>query len=541
MREKRGKRSISLRVWPFNRDDVAKLYWIDHPYMDLMGNWKIALYFKKLPDNQIKRCEVDWGTLPILRIGRLYKAGKLLFNDEQTNDCFSKYINKNQKVFHFDNQFQCNVDKYAITTSDGKRHSVTMNAFSIDVGGVSFHIPVIEVIRSMLAKNRKLLYAILQPNSLDYFFLLQKDIRYPKKIIMEFSKDYPVDLLTEKHIKHLIWLCTNANANTAWHEVYKSLIMSSNNGISFPFPLIHNYDIEARFRQTGDIIRIEEIVCVKGERIGYKEIDVESPHLHSVSNSNRGKKKLIIKADEEDELVIEPSPSGSRKTETIVDIPIAEHEFEDNPIINKKYRGAINKYSNITNDTQKVLISSSEKVSTGDIGANGSNIGLEYRDQESNQRTYNGEIGDFILILNAMDSKYEDINIKISVGDLPDGKSFCKLDDGITPRRYLVCEIRMKNNLPVLLLEIERNGKALSTLALFSSIGYNEHWWNHAINKILEGLVNNNGIWDVDINDDLEKLGVNNVRFHHTRIKRTVWEMADKMYEKITNAVSLST
>ncbi len=533
MKEKRVKRSISLKVWPFDKEDVAKLYWIDHPYVDLMGNWKIALYFKKLPDNQIKRCDVDWGTLPILRIGRLYKAGKLLFNDEQIDSNFSKYINKNQKVFHFDGQFQCKVDKYEITTLDGKKHSVTMNAFSIDVGGVSFHIPVIEVIRSILAKNRKLLYAILQPNSLDYFFLLQKDIRYPDKIIIKFSKDYPVDLLTEKHIKHLIWLCTNSNANTSWHEVYKSLILSSNNGISFPFPLIHNYDIEARFRQSGDIVRIEEIVGVKGEKIGYKEIDVESPHLHSVTNSNQSKKKIIIKTDDEDELVIEPNPTGSRKMETIVDIPIAEHEFEDKPVINKRYRGTIKKRTKVTGDTEKILIDENEKVSTGDIGANGSNIGLEYRDQEANQQKISGDIAEFILILNAMEKKYVDISIKISVGDLAEGKSFSKLDDGVTPRRYLVCEIRMKNNLPVFLIEIERQGRALSTLSLFSSVGYDNLWWDSAIDKVLEGLVNNNCIWDADIIDDLEKLGVKNDRYRHTRVRRTVWEMADKMYEKL--------
>ncbi len=98
----------------------------------------------------------------------------------------------------------------------------------------------------------------MQPNSMDYYFLLEKDICYPQKIIIDFSKDYPADLLTANHIKHLIWLSTNINASTAWNEIYKSLIKTENEGISFTFPFASNYEIAARYRQTGYIIRIME-------------------------------------------------------------------------------------------------------------------------------------------------------------------------------------------------------------------------------------------------------------------------------------------
>ncbi len=540
MKDKRVKKSISLKEWPFNADDVVKLYWIDHPYKDSENNWKLALYFKRLSDNQIRRCDVDWGTLTILRIGRLYKSGKLLLSEEQIDTEYHKYINKNERIFHFDNQFDCKVDKYEITTSDGEKNSVVMNAFTVKIGEISYHIPVIEVIRSILTKNRKLLYAILQPNSLDYYFLLEKDIRYPEKIIINFSKDYPADLLTANHIKHLIWLSTNANASTAWNEVYKSLIKTENEGISFTFPFASNYEIAARYRQTGNIIRIEEILGVKGEKIGYETIDVNSPHLHSVSNSNQSKKRTIIKTDGDDELIIDTNTSGSRKMETIVDIPIAEHEFEDNPVIKKKYRGKINKRTKLSDDTERIFIDPSEKVSTGDIGEKGANVGLEYREQEGNQRTYNGEIGDFILILNAMNSKYEDINIKISIGDLPEGKSFSTCDDGVTPRKYLIAEITLNNNLTVYLIEIERLGKALSTLVLYSSTYYEMNWWNNHFNKVLEGLVNNNGAWDIDVIDTLKELEIKNMRFHHTHVRRNIWEMADKMYEKIFNLFNIN-
>lgn len=535
MKDKRVKKSISLKVWPFKKEDIAKLYWIDHPYLDSDNNWKMALYFKKVPDNEIRRCDVDWGTLMILRIGCLYKAGKLLFNENELRTDYLRFINKNERVFSFNKSFEIKISKYEITTYDGIKHSVVMNAFSINIGNISYHIPVIEVIRSILTKNRKLLYAILQPSSLDYYFLIEKDIKFPDEITINFSKDYPADLLTEKHVKHLIWLSTNINANTSWHEVYKSLIKPIKDGISFSFPFANDYEIRARFRQDGNIIRIEEILNVKGEKLGYKAIAIKSPRLHAVSNSDKSKKKTIVKIDDEDELIIETNSTGTRKLETIVDIPMAEHEFEDNPIINRIYHGSIKKRTIINEDTERILIDQNEIVSTGDIVGQGGKVGLEYRESEDPQQKFDGEIGEFILILKAMDKKYFDINLKITIGELPEGKNFCKLDDGITPRKYLIAEIKFLKGIPAFLIEIERLGKSLSTLVLLSTIGYDELWWNNVFDKVVVGLVNNNGVWDIKVNDELELLGIRNERFHHTHVRRTVWEMADKMYEKLIN------
>jgi hypothetical protein len=81
MRYKRARYSISLSNWPFGKDEYAKLYWIDHPYRDEYGNWKMALFFKRIPDGELKRCDVQWGTLNILRIGSIYKGGNLVTSE----------------------------------------------------------------------------------------------------------------------------------------------------------------------------------------------------------------------------------------------------------------------------------------------------------------------------------------------------------------------------------------------------------------------------------------------------------------------------
>lgn len=539
MGEKRTKKTISLSVWPFGKDDVAKLYWVDHPYRDNEGNWKMSVFFKKLPDNEIKRCEVDWGTLPILSIGRLYKSGKLLFNENEVLPEYYKYLNKNEDIFRFTNQrFISKNGTYEITTSDGIRHSVIRNAFVSQLNELSIHIPVIEMIRSILTKSRRLLYSILQPNSLDNYFILSQP-KGPQHALIEFSRDYPTDLLTKNHIYHLLWLSTNDLAKKAWNEVYKSLFDQSNMGIYFTFPFIDDFEIKARFRQDGNVIRVEEILSVKGQKLGFKWVDVVSPHFAIHGNSSGEKNKKVIRVDE-NEIVIEPNASGTRRFEKIVDIPASESIFEEKPVINRLSYGT--KTRNSSDETEKVVINVNELASAADTGGEKEFAGIEYRENKQETKKVEGDLGFFLSIIKAMESRYKGIKINILVDDLPEGnkgRKFHKLDDGVTKRKYSIVKIILENGNFINLIEIDRQGKSLSTLAIFYVKIFDEINMRSDITKILESLVDNNGIWDNTVLKNIKNDDIQIHRFHHTSMDRNVWELADKLYEKLLNLFSL--
>ena len=56
------------------------------------------------------------------------------------------------------------------------------------------------------------------------------------------------------------------------------------------------------------------------------------------------------------------------------------------------------------------------------------------------------------------------------VGELTDigERSFAFLDDGITPRKYIVAYVKLRNGKEVALLEVERAGRSVSTLIITS-------------------------------------------------------------------------
>ncbi|MBM7701136.1 Tn7-like element transposition protein TnsE [Kurthia huakuii] len=128
----------------------------------------------------------------------------------------------------------------------------------------------------------------------------------------------------------------------------------------------------------------------------------------------------------------------------------------------------------------------------GDIG--GTNIlrGLEVK---SLQNTYvNGELADFKEVLNELSRAYFVDSVEAYVGELTNiGKrSFAFLDDGITPRKYLVAYIKLRNGKEVVLLEVERAGRSVSTLIITPLNGSNIKLY---IEPLLKYIIFSSGSW----------------------------------------------
>src|SRR5690554_870295 len=67
--------ALTLRAWPFPKNQVVELFWFGSPFMDYKGNWRIRVAFRTA-SMILKIVSYPWGTLPNLRIGQIYTNGK---------------------------------------------------------------------------------------------------------------------------------------------------------------------------------------------------------------------------------------------------------------------------------------------------------------------------------------------------------------------------------------------------------------------------------------------------------------------------------
>ncbi|EJP6472077.1 hypothetical protein NHI66_001349 [Clostridium botulinum] len=82
-----------------------------------------------------------------------------------------------------------------------------------------------------------------------------------------------------------------------------------------------------------------------------------------------------------------------------------------------------------------------------------------------------GELKKFIDMLNLLEKRIDVRSVEIIIGNLAGGrKRFSRLSDGINKRKYAIGKIMMTDGKECSLIEVEREGKALSMLLLKGDI-----------------------------------------------------------------------
>ncbi|SNS68949.1 hypothetical protein SAMN05446037_101731 [Anaerovirgula multivorans] len=203
-------------------------------------------------------------------------------------------------------------------------------------------------------------------------------------------------------------------------------------------------------------------------------MEVVSPKLHNIRNSDKSKLRKYIKV-EDDGLTINTEAGGAKRTEKAVPIEITHHEYENAPMVYMQRKGIISKRTKEDENTEEIQIDSPDQVTTADVGGIDLLTGLEFVPIQETVEKYDGDIKEFIEILSALNKHYSDISVSYIVDNLPEGlkgKKFSKLDDGLTPRRYVLAKISVSGKGIINVIEIERQGKSLSTLALTTPKNY---------------------------------------------------------------------
>jgi len=108
-------------------------------------------------------------------------------------------------------------------------------------------------------------------------------------------------------------------------------------------------------------------------------------------------------------------------------------------------------------------------------------------------------------MLKRLEKEQEVDNVEIIVGELPGYKAFSTLSDGETRRKYAIGRITMVDGAERSIIDIEREGRALSMLILKAQGKVN---WKWLYSKLLYGVVNESGVWSNNDIDEINNIGI---------------------------------
>lgn len=509
---------VRISDWPFENNEKAKLVWIGEPFSQ-NKKWMVKVYLRSVIKRETKVVIVDWPTIHFLSVGKTYSNG--IINQSEIEEG-SRIIDVNlENVEAIYNEREWHIQ--------GTNEKGISRTFSFKKEKKLYIIPSIEIIRGILGIDGFTLRLLLSMDAIENYFTyeIQDDV-----LKLYFTNEYNKKLLTKEKIYHLAWVLTNKNVLRMFNEISNNYVIGGLENLKFDF-LIDNLKLQARIRQKENKVFVQELLQLKNKNMAIKEIQVGHPMLSSIQRIGAPKQREFITYThiKHKDIQLETEIDGATKGIDLIESKQIIHSYNTHPIISKD--GLEKEYRRIMGDenTRQYFHDDKGKRTLADMGGDTYVKGLDFLRLEDIQVI--GELEEFIQTIKLLESKAKIKRIEMSIGNLPvsNGGKFSRLNDELTPRRYVLCRVITSNKKENLIIEVEKEQKSLSMLILQSN--KSECFNYDTYNTLLCGLVKNCGSWDKSNIKDLEKLQVNVIRKKHTT--KDINKLCEQIYLYVTS------
>ena len=314
-----SKQQVKI-AWPFAKGEKAQLLWIGEPFR-YDHKMMIKAYFRS--QGRTEDILMDWGTLPCLAIQHFYTDGIITASKAP------------EGVQEIDMTIYPNKVKYheRLWSIQGSSNSATSRSFVFSFNGKNVILPVIEVLRSILAPNGFLLYRLFESNSFPQFFT---EIYEPNKLHLSFSSQYELKYTKPTFIYQLVWLLTNRDLRQTYENIAFTWLQER--ALKFKWNFTQPITITARVKEKNNTCTILQIVNVKNKYIPYRYISISHPEIRDQEKSSEAKKytyRSLNKQGEEEGFTLDEQLDGSTEDFDLVQMNQLKHEYTLVPRIDR--------------------------------------------------------------------------------------------------------------------------------------------------------------------------------------------------------------
>lgn len=480
-----------LKNWSFPKGEPAQLIWIGSPFK---AEKKMMVYVHFRAKGKTKKILTDWGTLPALAIQHMYIDGDLRHSLPPDNLGEVDLTIFPQSVRYTEREW----------IVQGTNDQDISRSFIVNYNNKSYTLPLIEVVRSILAPNRFLLYRLFEMNSFPQYFI---ENYTEGQIHLNFSSQYNLKYTKKSFLYQLVWLLGNPDLRRTFENIPYTFLDTGK--LKFDWLFQQPISIKVVVKPTsygGTILRVNE---VKNKEIPYEIISFSHPLLSKYERSNEAKKYTMHElkpSDEEKERIVDKTMEGATEEFDLVEMNKQVHQYATSPSIIKIQGKSIKQRTYENENTKRYTFKDTGIRSTADTGGNRLARGIE--NQSLQQVQAKGELGEFVRVLQELEDYKEVQFITIQMGSLPIGdgnRKFRYLEDGVTHRQYALATVSLFNGNEFKILEVERENCALSMLILSSTVSVD---WNQMIDQLLMNLVNSSGTWERESIKSVERRNV---------------------------------
>lgn len=500
------RKKLKLDNWPFEKGKKAKLIWIGEPFKH-NNKWMLDTYFND--GESTKRIIQDWANLYFLAIDKYYIDGDLRSGEIIDDKGVMKKIDIN--LSNITPKYN-EADGYIIK-SKYKSKSRTLNFWKHNI---LYTIPIIEIVRAILAPNTFMLNAILYNDAWEDYFTYKLENR---KLEIDFTNQYKRSYLKNEYYNHLAWMISNEEIFKMCNDIGYN--MFSKGKLIFDFN-IHNFNITARVKENKHGFTVMEILKVNRKEIKVDELEIFHPSFENREKSNEAKlRNYTYLNNKGNDRTIDSNVDGARDYDERINEELIVQEYIKVPVV-KKEKEHSGKLRTIEDSKTKEYIIDDDNLRTlSSEGGMKKVSGIEAGALD--ETIIPVELNEFIYNLRELEKLDWIKKIDMRIVMLPLGRKFSYLSNGTDRRKCLVAEILRVDGNIFGILEVERQGKLLSTLMLKEKIKNRLQW---DCKELLYGLVRESGKWS--------NTTINNMTSKGIVIKR-IKHIGENKYDKINH------
>lgn len=485
------------KVWPFDKDEYAKLIWIGDPYRDSERQFVMDVFFNG--KNKTAKIVLNWGLLPLLRLQRSYKNGII-------NESFSESDEVPMLKIEIEPCETLYYEKDVVIQGTATKGKSIIFKTKQKKSKQKIIIPIIELIRGLLAPNIFLLYRLLEPNTLAAYYQFE---RIEKNLNLNLFSTFDNKYIRTSILKDLLWLFENQEIMDMFAQCSMNYFKDSR--LFFKWKYNKPISINVIATVVNGKIIVREIRSINTKKINEEVVHVFHPSFKK-DNNNQTDKIAINTYDMSDTLLLTNEANGS--TRFADELNVSELIYQDYEDILKLIRekveredllgGNIVAHRNVNADHSFEKV---EEVTATDTGGQAvakailleksfeDEIDLVDDDLNKLERTLS------ILQTNGFINELQ-VNISYLSNDLTKNKLFTTLDDGKTNRKYLTANFITRKLNYVEIIEFEQESKSLSTL-IYQCSKNSEKLISIALIKL---ALENNGAWNNKELDVIQKM-----------------------------------
>lgn len=488
-----------LIVETFEREpEPLEVYWLAGLLRHPEEGWQVRTVVRGTESGSFRMHVLPIGLLPILTLGSRFEKGQLLQYQSAGVTGFATVPDVAKAEELGSDALPAGLYPFGESKGGVQR----LLRYQTDIG--TLLVPTIELIRFLFVHNKTLAHALMQPGSLMTLHR-QQNFQQGAPLLLHFSSDMPVRLLSHAFVQEFAWLAYDQSARKSWESVYGFTIGKPY--VSFMPPHIHDSCWTFRGVQQGETWLVLELMHVSGRQLPCKSLSFSHPAMvHRPAKSKLVASMKSSGSEAVKELgkykAVERGGSRTRQGQSALSISQKSGNFS-NPIQIEKIWSLV-KPTTTRKDREPSggqICDAEPIVKLGSLGIQAINakvLPMELQLLESVAWDQLGTLEAMVRTVQLMAIMLTDVQISMNLAKLPSGRVF-----SIAERRPRICLIvlfELVGKPPVVLLDIDRTGNhALSTMVLRFSLLLNSLELERIIRSVLDALVSNGGHWEKQV------------------------------------------